>query len=843
MAGAALLFERVWPFVATAICIVAVFVVVSWLGLWVASPVWVRIGGVALFGVGIVGLIGACARLRLPTRREVLARLDRDSGLPHHPISAAEDILANPAADPATRAIWDLHRRRLSEALRRTRVALPSPRMVDRDPYAARAAILVVLIAAGFVAGPEKSGRLAAAFAWSGTGPAAGARLDAWIDPPGYTGKPPLVLLGAATPAPTGEGGTLAAPAGSVVVVRTSGSAGDVDVSADGGLKTLPAKPGTPSPATGVTEHRYTLAGNGHLSVGARQFALTSIPDQAPRITVMGAPHANASGSLALAYTIADDYGVIGAEAQFADPIVRGQPVTGRALVEPPHGVLSLPATPGGLGDGKTTLDLSDHPWAGATVTMTLTARDEGGNIGVSAPVKLTLPAKSFTNPLARALVEQRRNLVLDPDHRDKVTLAIEAMQLAPDDFGVPPAVYLGLHSVELRLAAAKADADLLGVADLLWAMALQIENGDLSKNEQDLRAAQKALQQAIERGASPEEIKRLTDALREQMSKYLAEMMRNAEQRAQSDPHDGAPDRNSRTITEQDLKSLMDRMEQAARNGDMAEAQRLLDQLNAIMENLKSAKRGGQQSEATREMNRSMNDLNRMLQDQGDVRDKTFQQNQGGEESGSDQGSGDEQAQSDQQGDGAAEQQPGQGSEGQGARPGQSGRSKPGYGGLRKRQLDLQNQLDAMQRKLRGLGMQGEQGFADAQQAMKDAEGALGRGKGDAAVEAQGRALDGLKKGQNGLAQQMAQGGQQGQQAQGQGGEQDGEDQQGQDDLDPLGRPRQGRGFSQGRDLDVSGGLAARAQQVLQELRRRLGDPTRTPEEQEYLERLLKRY
>ena len=138
---------------------------------------------------------------------------------------------------------------------------------------------------------------------------------------------------------------------------------------------------------------------------------------------------------------------------------------------------------------------------------------------------------------------------------------------------------------------------------------------------------------------------------------------------------------------------------------------------------------------------------------------------------------------------------------------------------------------------------MKGEQGLGEAEDAMKDAEGSLGRGDGNGAVEAQGRALQGLQRGSQGLQQQMAQGGQQGEQAQGRGGEQDGEDMQTGEDLDPLGRPRQGRGSTQGKDLDVSGGLAARAQQVLQELRRRLGDPTRSQDEQDYLERLLQRY
>ena len=67
--------------------------------------------------------------------------------------------------------------------------------MVDLDTYALRAIVLVALIATGFVAGPEKYARVAAAFDWRFDGlHGKGERVDAWIDPPAYTGKPPLVL-------------------------------------------------------------------------------------------------------------------------------------------------------------------------------------------------------------------------------------------------------------------------------------------------------------------------------------------------------------------------------------------------------------------------------------------------------------------------------------------------------------------------------------------------------------------------------------------------------------------------------------------------------------------------
>ena len=56
---------------------------------------------------------------------------------------------------------------------------------------------------------------------------------------------------------------------------------------------------------------------------------------------------------------------------------------------------------------------------------MTLTAREEGGNEGKSEPFAFRLPERLFTKPLARALVEQRRNLALDARARPLVITAI----------------------------------------------------------------------------------------------------------------------------------------------------------------------------------------------------------------------------------------------------------------------------------------------------------------------------------------------------------------------------------------------------------------------------------
>ena len=95
--------------------------------------------------------------------------------------------------------------------------------------------------------------------------------------------------------------------------------------------------------------------------------------------------------------------------------------------------------------------------------------------------------------------------------------------------FDTPANIYLGLKQAKTSLDHAHSDADLLDVAALLWAMAQQLENGDASQAERDLRAAEQALREALQRGASDEEIKKLMQQLREAANRFMSEMARNA--------------------------------------------------------------------------------------------------------------------------------------------------------------------------------------------------------------------------------------------------------------------------------------------------------------------------
>jgi hypothetical protein len=123
----------------------------------------------------------------------------------------------------------------------------------------------------------------------------------------------------------------------------------------------------------------------------------------------------------------------------------------------------------------------------------------------------------------------------------------------------------------------------------------------------------------------------------------------------------------------------------------------------------------------------------------------------------------------------------------------------------------------------------------------MGEAEGELGGGDADGAVDSQGRALEALRRGAQGMAQSMQQ-----QMGQGPGPGAPGRIGQGRanQDTDPLGRPLRGRDYGDDttvkvpREIDVQ-----RARRILEELRKRFGENFRPQLELDYIERLLKDY
>jgi uncharacterized protein (TIGR02302 family) len=824
----AIAWERGWPHLARLLTLAGLFLVVSWAGLWLALPFIARAVGLGLFGLGALWALVPLLRFRWPSREEGLSRLDRGTGIRHRPATALTDTLVT--QDPVALALWQAQRERTLASIKRIRAGLPSPRLAIHDPWALRALVAVMMVAAYVAAGDERSMRVAAAFDWNGVLAPANIRVDAWVTPPVYTGKPPIILSAANKEATGPAAGPLPVPAGSTLIVRSSG--GTLDVVAGGGVTEIAPAEQAPK---GTNERHFTIAGDGTAHVrapsGQPQWKFSATPDRAPTIALAKDPERQARGSLQMSYKIEDDYGVTEAQARFvARPgDAAKNPAEPRPLFEAPQFALVLPNARTRNGVGQTVKDLSEDPYAGADVTLTLTAKDEAGNEGRSEPFNMRLPERLFTKPLARALIEQRRILALDANQNGQVYAALEALMIAPQLFMPEAGQYLGLYSVARQLEAARTDDAMREVVASLWSLAVTIEDGNITDVDKALRAAQEALKQALERGASDEEIKKLTENLRAALDDFIRQL---AEQQRNNPQQLARPlDPNTKMLSQQDLKNMIDRMERLSRSGDKDAAKQLLEQLQQMLENLQMAQPGQSGGD---DMEQALNELGDMIRKQQQLRDKTYKQGQDSRRDRQRGKQGDQSMsdlQQDQQGlrdrlkrlqEELAKRGMGQGQRGEKGQRGEQGQQgQQGQGG---------DQGD------------GEDGLGDADSAMGDASGRLGEGNADGAVDSQGRALEALRKGAQSLADAMQQGDGEGQ-SDGPGNRA-GRQQSGGNQNDPLGRPLHQREYGDDFSVKIPGEIdVQRVRRILEELRRRLADPQRPQIELDYLERLLKDY
>src|SRR3954469_13642185 len=828
-----ILWERLWPALASIAVAVGVFLAVSWAGLWLVLPPLGR--AIALFVLIVLIAVAAVPlfRFRLPSTFDGLRRLDRGSGLKHRPATAIADELAAGEQDQVSQALWRAHVEQALRTANALKAGTPRPRLHLFDPVAVRALVVLLVCATFFAASGERVKRVTAAFDWAGVVQAKNFRVDAWVTPPAYTARPPVILPGIRAGEPHQAAPVQTVPTGSVLVIRASG-ASRLEVVTHGGIAEA-SRDNAPAPPAGTTEHRYTITDRGTATLRGVldddvTYTFAAIPDRAPTIALTKEPEPQMRGSLQLSYKVEDDYGVIGAQATFALKDRKGSDSKEpRALYSAPDFPLVLPQARTRSGAAQTTKDLSDHPWAGAEVVMTLTARDEAGNEGASTPTEFKLPERIFTKPLARALIEQRRTLALDADAKPRIMAALEALSIAPEKFTPEVSHYLGLRSIYWQLTHAKTDDQLRDVVARLWGMAVMIEDGQLSDAEAALRQAQEALRQALERGATDDEIKKLTDELRAALDKFmqaLAEQMRKTPQQL-SRPLDP----NTRMLRPQDLKNMIDRFEQLARSGAKDAAKRMLEELQQMLENLQMARPGQQGDDMDDDMMSALDELGNMIREQQNLRDKTFRQGQ-------------EQRRQQQGQRGQRGQRGQQGQQGQQGDPSQ-------FGELREKKHELREQLKKLLEEMRKRGQLGQQGqpgqqgqdpgegLGQADGAMGDAEGQLGQGSADGAVDAQGRALEALRRGAQSLAQQMQQG-QQGPGGPGQPGRTG--QARANNDTDPLGRPLRGRDYGDDVTVKVPGEIdVQRARRILEALRKRFADPARPQLELEYIERLLK--
>ncbi len=844
----ALFFERLWPRLWLLVALATLLAVLSLSGAFVTLSSQTHGLVLGLFAIAALAAAVYAGRVSWPTREEAIRRIERRSGVPHRPATSYEDTLTAYSDNPVTQNLWQAHRERLARAMARLKVGRPSPRADRFDPLALRVLPLLLLIpAVGLVSGSIYD-RLSSTFRFGAGAARTDSRVDAWITPPAYTGKPPVMLADGSSP----TGGRASAekpklfevPIKSILTLRGSGfGSGHVslEVTEAGSDKPVTALADPPKEKTDISEVRYELQASSRVRALAGGEELGSwtfdvIPDQPPKIALDEDWRRTAKGSLRLAYKGEDDYGVARAIAKVkqandngTDPNkawARPAPLKGPRLPleRPPEIVLKVPAGATKF-DTSSLHDLGSHPWAGQTVELWLEATDVAGQVGRSEAIVLTLPARTFRKPLARAVVEQRRKLAEDSRNRPAVVRALDALTIEPEGFIDDVSIYLSMRSVYHRIERDNARAAVSSAVDQLWDIALKIEDGKLSDAEQALRDARDRLAKALEEGASEEEIKALMQELKEAMSNYMEEMQKNAEQDGEGD------EENQRQISKEDMEQMMRDLEENAKNGSREEAERLLSEMQEMMENMRAGEtaQSKEQQERDREMMKKLDGLSDLTGRQQKLMDDTFnegrkhqEQQRGGSQKG--------QQQDGQQGQSGHQRQK-SGKSGSDAMAGEPQRSD-GKGSLMDRQSDLRKKLEQLQKELEEMSAGGSDRLKDAEEAMKSAEQSLEQGEMDEAAQSQAEALEGMREGAQKMAEQMQKNARQ------RAGR--GEDTH----RDPLDRPQRAEGPDLGNSVKVPNAIdAQRAREILDELRKRSGQSLRPPVELDYIDRLLKRF
>ncbi|NJS40312.1 MAG: DUF4175 domain-containing protein, partial [Rhodobacteraceae bacterium] len=585
-----------------------------------------------------------------------------------------------------------------------------------------------------------------------------------------------------------------------------------------------------------------TVNRSGRLAIegpNGREWDVTVLPDGLPSIAVSGNMGREADGRFTQGFTATDDYGVVAGRVTIS--LDMGQIDRRHGLIPDPEPVeavtLDLPMPLSGERTEITeTLidDLSKHVFANLPVTMVFAAVDAAGQEGTSAPYAVTLPGKRFFDPLAAALIEMRRDILWNRINAPRAVQILKAVTNAPEGFIRHDRAFLRLRVLMRALEATEASLsveDRDRFAEELWTIALMVEEGNLQSAFDRLQRAQDRLQEAIENGASQEEIDQLMREMQQALNEYMRELAEESQRNPGDEQQQGQMQ--GQMMSGDQLQEMLDELQRLMEEGKTAEAAELMEQLRQLMENMQVVQgQGGQGQGQGSPGQQGMQELGEALRDQQELSDDAYrdmQRGEGGQQPGQEPG----------QEQGQNGQEPGD-QQGEGQQPGdQAGNG--GEGNLTDRQRGLRERLNDLQGgELPGDGTeQGEEGRRNldrAGRAMEEAEEALRRGDLDGALDRQAEAMEAIRDGLQDFGEALAQ--EQREQRDGQEGQDFGSaDPNGRD---PLGR-EPGDTARIGSDQNmVQNDPNARAQELLDEIRRRSGDLSRSGEELDYLKRLL---
>jgi uncharacterized protein (TIGR02302 family) len=588
-----------------------------------------------------------------PNPDDIDRRLEKRSALGRGHIALVEDQLANPSII-STRLLWHKAQREGVFRLKKLRIPWPKTYLSRKDPHALRFIAILVFTAGIFVAGHSWKERIISGLmpispTWFSISQE-NQSIDLWIKPPDYTQMPEMHLSGSGR-----YDGELNIPEGSTYRIRMHSwlkgiFAPHLHTSAANVVLTymegdLYGKEGTIQPGTSMRITQALLPRatwpyhyiidmppeiRGDLKTD-KEIKTTEVESETQQTTPKEDDAQNKvvqpyeildDGQIRFPLAVKDDYGVKELKMNMRfDEMIKETPLGQE--VEETRLIMSQPNKEFKIAP---IYDLSWHSWAGLPVTIEFTAIDHKGQKTKLEGINLILPEREFKHPLAKALINTRKKLAWNYKGplRD-ISLEIESYLSNPDLFQNDPVVFLAIRSASSRLFHNKnkpATQKLKSVREviaLLWETALVIEEGDVVFALRELRNAQRELENAMrDPNADDREIQALMEQLREKMIDYFTEVHREMQKHIEKGENMPfmSPEDFGTLITPDTLASLMAQIEQAMREGNNQKAQELMSQLQRMMEMIDPSK-GAKLPRDMQMMRKGINELQKLIERQ----------------------------------------------------------------------------------------------------------------------------------------------------------------------------------------------------------------------------------
>lgn len=580
-----------------------------------------HIFALAVFSVlFVVALTRYGTKFHRPSMKEVRRAVEKQSGLLHRPLEA---ILDRPiTTSPETAALWAKYQARLKGLWSRTKIHRPRADIAAHDKYSLRYIALAVLLAGLAIGQRETLFRITQALNPDIKGYLrmnAGA-LDVWITPPEYTNENPIFLattqLGAA-----GVNGGVQVPQNSILKVRIGGLSsaptlayGDIEPAfTEAAPKSFTLEmPLTQSGMLKLTKWKFRTLG---------EWPITVLKDKPPAIVLLKAEPTKRD-RLQLIYTAKDDYRIKEVYGSIS-PTQELIKVFGTKTVD-----FNIPLPETAQEEKTFVTDMTSHPWAGSEVVLVLNAKDDLGQTGQSAPQKILLPERQFTNPVAKQIIAERRKLIW---YNNVLTRKISAQTFAdiaakPDGYKWDKIVFLGLGMTYKRLIYDGSEAAAESLVPLLWDLAIRVEDGGLALAQRELSDALAKLAEKLkDKNATKEEIADLMAEVQRKMREYsqnLAQEMRQRMLEGKQAPQisQELADRIMKNI---DMDKLMKQMEELTSGSEAEQMQKLAEYMKNSVDRMDS-KRMDKMQQGQKSAMEGLEELQKLIERQQQLIDKT---------------------------------------------------------------------------------------------------------------------------------------------------------------------------------------------------------------------------